>query len=123
MDLDAVLAAVSRRVTAGMTIAAATTWVSISRALVAGAALTIRSGAKDRTVSTTVVRAKVLRGRRATRDRTTARTTPIRENSAVIVANPRTGIGAPSTSRLIPAVWPMAATTGVATLAAAVAAR
>jgi hypothetical protein len=72
-------------------------------------------------VSTTVVRTNVLRGRRANRAMTTAMTTPISEKNAVSVPKPRTGIGSPPMSRLMPATVAAAATTGVAALAATVA--
>src|SRR5690606_35792380 len=55
----------SLRATTGITIAAATTWVSISTALVPVAASTSTSGTSESAVSATVVRIQVLRGRRA----------------------------------------------------------
>jgi hypothetical protein len=104
-----------------MTIAAATRWVSIRSAFVAGVASAITSGTSDSTVSTTVVRTKAVRGRRAKRARTTARTRPTSEKIAVSMANPRIGMGAPLTSRLMPAARPAAATAAVAALATAAA--
>ena len=51
----------------------------------------------------------------------TAMTTPTSEKNAVSVPKPRTGMGAPPMSRLIPTTVAAAATIGVATLAATVA--
>src|SRR3954462_4654719 len=104
-----------------MTIAAATRWVSIRSALVVGAAGASTSGTSDSAVSTTVVRTNVLRGWRATRAMTAAMTTPISEKNAVSVPKPRTGIGAPPMSRLMPTIVAAAATTGVAARATTVA--
>jgi hypothetical protein len=78
-------------------------------------------GTSDSAVSTTVVRTNVLRGRRANRAMTTAMTTPTSEKNAVSVPKPRTGMGAPPTSRLIPTTVAPAAATGVAALATTVA--